>query len=539
MTQPQANAEKPSFSDIMGNFTDGLSHPLTLNEGEAPNWAGAIMLGLGTGLTTWVLSRLFGVKSGPSFAFSILGALAGGHFALGQQYGDYNYFDRLGGKKPEPTPEPAPAETPVETQAQSPVDKLNDTRFRWATQGATEAEVNKMLNQGSFYDRASDKTLPLTPDQINKLEQRREEMKELRYFGKRIDDMTYDDIEKNGGKMMSNLIEGEFDNFRGLSSPEDVGIKMGPDGKIDSSDLMRLMASSENPVYDKLMKKWDSLSLEQKGNLEDELARIGLEPPVEVAQTPATAQTPVQAQPAPSPAPQTKGASPAGEAPAQVTPEQAERNFRNFMDFWMNSAKGSGGTPDLEGKPQGVPPAERPPLADSALQEQPAVSPEEARRNFNNFRNFWAGQIRQGAGTQATAVSPSEARENLRRFGDFWADNIRQAARAPQQGVSPEQAMRNLQDFGAFWRDAAHDAGVKMRGVKPTLPHNPPSIPREPFQNRPVPIPRANPRAGAAPSPVLNPGGSVLDWSRGNRDSVLDMGEEARHQDILNAILGQ
>lgn len=53
------------------------------------NYLGAALLGGGTGLITWALARLLGLKSGPSLTAGILGALATSLYSIGRQkYGD-------------------------------------------------------------------------------------------------------------------------------------------------------------------------------------------------------------------------------------------------------------------------------------------------------------------------------------------------------------------------------------------------------------------------------------------------------------------
>ena len=60
------------------------------------NYLGAALLGGGTGLITWALARLLGIKSGPSLTAGILGALATSYYAFGKQkYGaNWNMFDK-------------------------------------------------------------------------------------------------------------------------------------------------------------------------------------------------------------------------------------------------------------------------------------------------------------------------------------------------------------------------------------------------------------------------------------------------------------
>lgn len=63
----------------------GLRNPLSQMNGEY-NPYGAALVGGGTGLATYLFSRLLGMKNGPSLIASILGGLGGTHYALGKQY---------------------------------------------------------------------------------------------------------------------------------------------------------------------------------------------------------------------------------------------------------------------------------------------------------------------------------------------------------------------------------------------------------------------------------------------------------------------
>ena len=86
MPEEQANNDtKTSWS--FGDFAKGLGSPLTKNEDGSYNVAGALLTGAGSGLVTWVLSRMLGIKSGPSLGISILAALAGTHGAFTKQGG--------------------------------------------------------------------------------------------------------------------------------------------------------------------------------------------------------------------------------------------------------------------------------------------------------------------------------------------------------------------------------------------------------------------------------------------------------------------
>jgi hypothetical protein len=64
------------------------------------NYLGAALLGGGTGLVTWALARLLGLKSGPSLTAGLLGALATSYYAFGKQkYGEgWNPFSAEQGK---------------------------------------------------------------------------------------------------------------------------------------------------------------------------------------------------------------------------------------------------------------------------------------------------------------------------------------------------------------------------------------------------------------------------------------------------------
>ena len=81
------------------NFQEDAAHPFTGRTDAQGNFTGYNPVGLalltgGTGLITWVLSRMLGMKSGASLTASILGSLAMAHVATGKQrYGDA--FDPL------------------------------------------------------------------------------------------------------------------------------------------------------------------------------------------------------------------------------------------------------------------------------------------------------------------------------------------------------------------------------------------------------------------------------------------------------------
>ena len=64
------------------------------------NYLGSALLGGGTGLVTWALGRLLGLKSGVSLTAGLLGALATSYYAFGKQkYGaDWNPFSAEQGK---------------------------------------------------------------------------------------------------------------------------------------------------------------------------------------------------------------------------------------------------------------------------------------------------------------------------------------------------------------------------------------------------------------------------------------------------------
>ena len=83
-TAPAADDTKTSWN--FGDFAKGFQTPFTKGE-NGYNLAGALLVGGGTGLATWVLSRMLGIKGGPSLGISILAALAGTHGALAKQGG--------------------------------------------------------------------------------------------------------------------------------------------------------------------------------------------------------------------------------------------------------------------------------------------------------------------------------------------------------------------------------------------------------------------------------------------------------------------
>lgn len=70
----------------------GIQHPLSTLNGYY-NPYGAALLGGGTGLATYLISRLLGMKGGPSLIASLLGGLGGAHYALGKQYAGKNPYN--------------------------------------------------------------------------------------------------------------------------------------------------------------------------------------------------------------------------------------------------------------------------------------------------------------------------------------------------------------------------------------------------------------------------------------------------------------
>ena len=82
---PAANDTSTSWN--LGDFAKGFGSPLTKNENGTYNVAGALLTGAGTGLAAWFLSRVLGIKSGPSLGISILAGLAGAHGAFTKQGG--------------------------------------------------------------------------------------------------------------------------------------------------------------------------------------------------------------------------------------------------------------------------------------------------------------------------------------------------------------------------------------------------------------------------------------------------------------------
>lgn len=97
--EEQQQATNPGIVEGLGN---AITSPFTKGA-DGYNLAGALLFGAGTGLTTWLLSRMFGMKGGPSLAASILAGLGGAHVALTKQGGgDYlnpNYWKDIMDRK--------------------------------------------------------------------------------------------------------------------------------------------------------------------------------------------------------------------------------------------------------------------------------------------------------------------------------------------------------------------------------------------------------------------------------------------------------
>lgn len=89
--EEQQQATNPGIVEGLG----ALTSPFTKGA-DGYNIPGALLFGAGTGLTTWLLSRLFGIKGGPSLAASVLAGLGGAHIAMAKQNGgDIFNFDYL------------------------------------------------------------------------------------------------------------------------------------------------------------------------------------------------------------------------------------------------------------------------------------------------------------------------------------------------------------------------------------------------------------------------------------------------------------
>ena len=149
---PAANDTKTSWS--FGDFAKGLGSPLTKNEDGSYNVAGALLTGAGSGLVTWVLSRMLGIKSGPSLGISILAALAGTHGAFTKQGGldffsnpkgylkDFMDQKRVSGDQPAPQEKSVEDNMSKEDAPQGPVPLMPENKLERNLVGEPPANLN-------------------------------------------------------------------------------------------------------------------------------------------------------------------------------------------------------------------------------------------------------------------------------------------------------------------------------------------------------------------------------------------------------------
>lgn len=75
--------------------SEGINAPLSRMSDGRYNMAGAALMGGGTGLATYLISRLFGLKNGPSIVAALLGGLGGVHYSMGKQYANGGVYSPL------------------------------------------------------------------------------------------------------------------------------------------------------------------------------------------------------------------------------------------------------------------------------------------------------------------------------------------------------------------------------------------------------------------------------------------------------------
>lgn len=98
------NTKKATDNSFLDTLKNGFTNSPFEKAGKDYNIAGALLFGAGTGLTSWALSRMLGLRGGASLGASILAGLAGTHVALSSQSGQgpfsMKYWEDLMGGKP-------------------------------------------------------------------------------------------------------------------------------------------------------------------------------------------------------------------------------------------------------------------------------------------------------------------------------------------------------------------------------------------------------------------------------------------------------
>lgn len=75
--------------------SEGINAPLSRMSDGRYNMAGAALMGGGTGLATYLISRLLGLKNGPSIVAALLGGLGGIHYSMGKQYANGGVYSPM------------------------------------------------------------------------------------------------------------------------------------------------------------------------------------------------------------------------------------------------------------------------------------------------------------------------------------------------------------------------------------------------------------------------------------------------------------
>lgn len=74
---------------------EGINAPLSRMGDGRYNMAGAALMGGGTGLATYLIGRLLGLKNGPSIVAALLGGLGGIHYSMGKQYANGGVYNPM------------------------------------------------------------------------------------------------------------------------------------------------------------------------------------------------------------------------------------------------------------------------------------------------------------------------------------------------------------------------------------------------------------------------------------------------------------
>ena len=140
---PAANDTSTSWN--LGDFAKGFGSPLTKNENGTYNIAGALLTGAGTGLAAWFLSRVLGIKSGPSLGISILAGLAGAHGAFTKQ-GGLDFFSNPKGYLKDFMDKKREGGAPIDRSLDGGNTKEEDYNAAMEQNMASENSANQQLN---------------------------------------------------------------------------------------------------------------------------------------------------------------------------------------------------------------------------------------------------------------------------------------------------------------------------------------------------------------------------------------------------------